>query len=270
MIYKFRIMKRQFLLLLFLIARVTQAQNPLVQFNDQLVSIVETATPSVVTIKTEKTLKVRQNDPFGDMFGGSFFNSWFGSPQEYDQNQKGMGSGVIISEEGYVVTNNHVIQGADKILVKIENGTEIEAKLIGADPRTDVAVLKITPYKGMKPLKIGNSDQLKVGELVLAIGSPLEDVIDQAQAASGFSQPQVSVVFAQHQPVFRPAGEHAVGFRHAAGNEVVHQNPYIGFVATRAPARLSTNLKRGVQSGQQSLRRRLLVAGGAVDLSGKE
>ena len=164
-----------FLTLVIIIPFISGAQNSLLQFNDQLVQIVEDATPSVVTIKTEKTLKIRQSD----MFGGGFWDSWFGTPQEYDQSQKGMGSGVIFSPEGFIVTNNHVISGADKILVKIVNGSEIEAKLIGSDPRTDVAVLKINPFSGMKPLKIGNSDMLRVGELVLAIGSPLEEQLSQ-------------------------------------------------------------------------------------------
>lgn len=144
-------------------------------FNEAFVDIAESATPSVVTIYTEKAIERRIMTPF-DFFGKSFgelFDTPF-SDQSHARKEviHGLGSGVIVSRDGYILTNNHVIDKADSISVMTDDNRKFTAKIIGKDPRTDLAVLKIDA-KGLKPIAIGDSDKLRVGEWVIAIGSPL-------------------------------------------------------------------------------------------------
>jgi len=126
------------------------------------------ATPAVVHITTTYSAKVHGgsdelSDMFGDFFGGS-------APQQRGP-MKAFGSGVIISPDGYIVTNNHVIEDANNIQVVLENKKSFKAKLIGTDPNTDIALLKVQG-EDLPILKFGNSDQVKVGEWVLAVGNP--------------------------------------------------------------------------------------------------
>ena len=140
-------------------------------FNDSIVDIAQKTNPAVVTINTEKTQEIQTIDPF------SFFgNPWGGGtqPEIRERTQRGLGSGVIVSEDGYILTNNHVIEGVDEIKIRLFNDDEIDATLIGADPQTDIAVLKIDG-KNLPALAIGDSDESKVGAFVLAIGSPLSE-----------------------------------------------------------------------------------------------
>lgn len=137
------------------------------------------ATPAVVHIKTKiKAKKVtnnipKRNNPFGDMFGDGFFDDFFGGPRvQYTPEQRASGSGVIISEDGYIVTNNHVIEGADEINITLTNKKSYKATLIGSDPNSDLAVLKIEGNK-FPYILYGNSDEVKLGQWVLAIGYPL-------------------------------------------------------------------------------------------------
>jgi serine protease Do len=109
----------------------------------------------------------RQN-PFEDFFGPGPRGD---DPSEGFQ-QKSLGSGFIIDREGYIVTNNHVVENADEIKVKLANGKEFNAKVIGRDPKTDLALIKITGSGDLQPLKMGDSDALKVGSWVVAVGSP--------------------------------------------------------------------------------------------------
>lgn len=144
-------------------------------FNEAFVDIAESATPSVVTIYTEKAIERRIMTPF-DFFGKSFgelFDTPF-SDQSHARKEviHGLGSGVIVSRDGYILTNNHVIDKADSISVMTDDNRKFTARIIGKDPRTDLAVLKIDA-KGLKAIAIGDSDKLRVGEWVIAIGSPL-------------------------------------------------------------------------------------------------
>jgi len=145
-------------------------------FNEAFVDIAESATPSVVTIFTEKTVNRRFVSPF-DLFG-SPFDGFFDRPrgnQAPDSRKevlRGLGSGVIISKDGYILTNNHVIENADTIYIRTYDNKRHEAKIIGSDPKTDIAVIK-TDAKNLNPIAIGDSDALRVGEWVIAIGSPL-------------------------------------------------------------------------------------------------
>ena len=138
-------------------------------FNDAIVAIAENSNPSVVTITTQRTREVRMMDPFSMFFGNPNTRE---NTREYVQ--RGLGSGVIVSDEGHILTNNHVIENTDEIMVRLYDGQELEATVIGTDPMTDIAVLQV--QAGVAPaLPLGNSDEAKVGSFVLAIGSPLSE-----------------------------------------------------------------------------------------------
>ena len=152
-------------------------------FNDAFVQIAESATPSVVTIFTEKKVSQRGMNPmdffgrpFEDFFGHSFDDffdkSDSGSRRGHSEVQHGLGSGVIVTDDGYILTNNHVIDDADAVYIRTFDNRKIDAKVIGKDPKTDLAVIKVNA-KGLKPIVIGDSDKLRVAEWVIAIGSPL-------------------------------------------------------------------------------------------------
>lgn len=136
--------------------------------------LVETQGRTVVNISTTQTVKTSAN-PFGDELGNDLFSEFFrrfnppGQPRE--QQQSSLGSGFLISADGYIMTNAHVVAKADEITVSTTDKREFKARLIGADSRTDVAVLKIDGHS-LPTVTLGNPSQLKVGEWVAAIGSP--------------------------------------------------------------------------------------------------
>jgi len=149
-------------------------------------SLAENAKPGVVNIRTVKLMKGggrvfkhffgQQGNPFEDnnQFQ-DFFERFFGDDlnKDYkDYKQRSLGSGFLLDSDGYIVTNNHVIEDADKIKVKLSEGTEYDAEVVGRDSKTDLALIKIPSIKGLKALPIGDSELLKVGEWVVAIGSP--------------------------------------------------------------------------------------------------
>lgn len=143
-----------------------------------LTTAAESAVGSVVYIKvtqTGKTQRVQIQDPFSDFFGDFFgFGGRGGQPQqrEYKQpDRHAAGSGVIISTDGYIVTNNHVVGEADAIEVKLNDNREFKGRIIGCDATTDLALIKIDA-KDLPAIKIGNSDDLKLGQWVLAVGNP--------------------------------------------------------------------------------------------------
>ncbi|HEY0897558.1 MAG TPA: trypsin-like peptidase domain-containing protein, partial [Sphingobacteriaceae bacterium] len=124
-------------------------------------------TPAVVHIKTTYTGGSRgSNDPFEDMF-----EDFFGGRRRPSGPQMASGSGVIISDDGYIATNNHVVENASKIEVVLNDKRSFEAKVIGRDPNTDLALIKISGSK-FPVVKLGNSDDVQVGEWVLAVGNP--------------------------------------------------------------------------------------------------
>ena len=142
--------------------------------------LAEKARPAVVNIRTVKTVK--GGGPvfrhfFGNPFGGkSPFEDFRGPHPEGGPSrnfkQQSLGSGFIIGREGYIVTNNHVIENADQIKVKLAMGKEFDAKVVGRDPKTDLALIKIEASDDLTPLEMGDSDGLRVGTWVVAIGSP--------------------------------------------------------------------------------------------------
>ena len=136
------------------------------------------ASPAIVHIKTKTNAKKvengnqpRQRNPFFDFFGDDNFGDFFGGPKIIPE-QRASGSGVLITADGYIVTNNHVVNGADELTVTLTNKKTYKAKVIGADASSDLAVIKIEE-SGLPYLVYGNSDDVKLGQWVLAIGYPL-------------------------------------------------------------------------------------------------
>ena len=148
------------------------------EFQRGYADLVEELLPSVVSIATSQIVERRSSSlpelpeghPFNDMF-----KDFFGDQMPRRENMTGLGSGFIISEDGYVVTNDHVISRADQITVIFNNGVdEVPAELVGTDPKTDIAVLKIDPdIIEIQPVNWGDSEISRVGDIVLAIGNPL-------------------------------------------------------------------------------------------------
>ncbi len=140
--------------------------------------LAESVSSAVVNIRTESTVEggVYQhffNSPFGrEQPFNEFFEKFFKQPFPHERKQRSLGSGFIIDKDGYIVTNHHVVKEADEIKIKLENGDSFSAELVGSDPQTDLALLKIEADKALPHLKLGNSDNLHVGDWVLAIGSP--------------------------------------------------------------------------------------------------
>lgn len=152
-----------------------QAAGP----RDNFVPIVKAVTPAVVNISTTRVVKTPgggeqmapfMDDPFFRQFFGEEFFRRFQIPRERRENS--LGSGVIVSKDGYIVTNNHVIAKADEIRVLLNDKREFTGKVIGTDPKTDLAVIKINAKGDLPVVPWGDSDQLEVGEFVLAIGNP--------------------------------------------------------------------------------------------------
>jgi serine protease Do len=145
------------------------------RLSDALAEVAEAARPAVVNISTTSTVTMEES-PFGDMFNDPFFRRFFGDQFEHPGQKRkfkssALGSGVIVSENGYILTNNHVIKGADEIKVILYDKREFKGKVVGTDSRTDLAVIKINA-KTLPVLKLGDSDKLKTGDIVIAIGNP--------------------------------------------------------------------------------------------------
>jgi serine protease Do len=140
--------------------------------------LVKKARNAVVNISTVKIIKggggiFRFRSPFGqeDQFN-DFFERFFKDQVPKDYRQKSLGSGFIIDKDGYILTNNHVVEQTDEIKVKLSNNKEFEAKIIGRDPKTDLALIRIETEGDLTPLPLGDSDKLEVGDWVIAIGNP--------------------------------------------------------------------------------------------------
>jgi len=156
----------------------TLSQMPMVPANFS--DLAEKVRPGVVNIRVVKKVKnvgfgfrhfsgnpLGEKNPFEDFFGPFHEGN---PPGRFEQ--RGVGSGFVMNREGYILTNNHVIDEADQIKVKLPNGKEYEGKVVGRDPKTDLALVKINGASDLHPLTLGNSDDLKVGSWVVAVGSP--------------------------------------------------------------------------------------------------
>jgi serine protease Do len=137
------------------------------RLSDAMATVAEKVKPAVVNISTSRTVKT----PRLPFFDDPFFRRFFGDPHTQKRKVTNLGSGVIATTDGYILTNNHVIEGAEDILVKLADGKEYKGRVIGTDPRTDISIIKIDE-KNLPTVPWGDSDKLRVGEIVLAIGNP--------------------------------------------------------------------------------------------------
>jgi len=152
-----------------------------ISLQNDFVHVAKVVKPSVVQITTEKTITYRYWDPFGDLedFFNSPFDQFFGRPKRrqpktFKKKQEGLGSGFIVDPKGYILTNNHVIESVDKILVKLfDDEHKYPAKVIGTDPKTDLALIKINVKKPLPAVILGDSNKIQVGEWAIAIGNPM-------------------------------------------------------------------------------------------------
>ena len=159
--------------------RADAVKEPVKMVPESFSSLAESVSPAVVNIRTVKIIKgggrvfrhfqspFEKDDPMRD-----FFDRFFGQDQQKDFKQRSLGSGFIIDQQGYIVTNNHVVEGADEIKVLLRDKKEFDAKLVGRDPNTDIALIQIQGGRNFPIARIGDSDSLKVGEWVVAIGNP--------------------------------------------------------------------------------------------------
>ena len=144
------------------------------------VALAKKLNPTVVNIRTAKNIKPKQRmrrqqqqNPFGDNFFDDFFNRFFDDmPQQRPRREQSLGTGFIISSDGYILTNNHVVNGADEVMVKLSDGREVKGELKGADEKVDLALIKINEKDKLPFAELGDSDRLEVGEWVMAIGNP--------------------------------------------------------------------------------------------------
>ena len=159
-----------------------------VGFPQSFADLAEKVQPAVVNISTTSTVTVPGN-PFKHFFGpddqgpfGDFFKHYFNETPDKKMKQQSLGSGFIINREGYIITNNHVVENAEKIKVKLSDGREFRAKVIGRDSKTDLALIKISSvFENLPTLALGDSEKMRVGDWVLAIGNPfgLEHTVTQ-------------------------------------------------------------------------------------------
>ncbi len=137
-------------------------------------ALVKEVSPAVVNVSTTQVVRFnrpRMRNPFGHDPFDDFWNNFFGNmPRE--QKRRSLGSGFIVSEDGYILTNNHVIEKADEITVTLLDKEDFKAKVIGADPKTDIALIKIDAGKKLPHVALGDSEKLEIGEWVIAIGNP--------------------------------------------------------------------------------------------------
>ena len=155
----------------FLLLTSLFSQNAILkQFSDQFADIAEKVNPAVVTILTEKKIDLSQSNrssPQDDLF-----KFYFNQPRQREYKSSALGSGVILNaKKGYIITNNHVVEDVDEITVRLLDKSEYEATIIGKDPKSDLAVIKIKA-KNLSDISLGDSDKLRVGEWVIAVGSP--------------------------------------------------------------------------------------------------
>ena len=172
-------------------------ENLLREISKAFSQLASQTTPAVVyietTFKEALSQKGFRNYPF-DLFGDDFFNRFFGFDGKSKKQEQALGSGFLISADGYIVTNSHVVKNAEKIIVTVQSNHTYAGQVVGIDPKTDLAVIKIEatnlPY-----LKFGDSSNLQVGEIVMAIGNPFgleASVTTGVVSAKGRSQLKIT------------------------------------------------------------------------------
>ena len=166
-IFKGIIMIRILALTFFITSSLFSQNSVVQQFSDSFADVAEQAKPAVVTIITDKIMKVPNNDLY------FFFNPYMDPNGEREYKTNALGSGVIVdARNGYIITNNHVVEDMDNIKVKLFDKREYKAEIMGTDPKSDLAILKIEA-DNLRQLKLGDSDKLRVGEWVMAVGLSL-------------------------------------------------------------------------------------------------
>jgi serine protease Do len=134
-------------------------------------AVARAAMPAVVNIASARTVRAPEQGPLAPFFSDPFFRYFFGGPEAAPRRERSLGSGVLVTADGYVLTNHHVVEGAQDIRVTLADRREFQARLVGTDPRTDLAVLKL-PGSGFPVVPLGDSARVEVAEVVLAIGNP--------------------------------------------------------------------------------------------------
>ena len=162
-------MLRSFIFTTVIITSLFSQNSVVQQFSDAFADVAETAKPAVVTIITDKIMKVPNNDLY------FFFSPYMDPNSDKEYKTNALGFGVIVdARKGYILTNNHVVEDMDNIKVKLFDKREYKAKIMGTDPKSDLAILKIEA-DNLRELQLGNSDKLRVGEWVMAVGSPFSE-----------------------------------------------------------------------------------------------
>ena len=165
-----------------LLKKIEKLQSAANTLEKSLELVAEYIKPSVVSVTTVKVIKhptgnfhgnrqKRENDPFRDFFGDDFFEKFFPRIPEGELKTQSLGSGVIVDERGYILTNNHVVEDTDELKIKLGDKREFDAVIIGTDPQTDLAVVKIEG-ENLIPAKLGNSDEMRPGQWAIAVGNP--------------------------------------------------------------------------------------------------
>jgi len=169
------------------VVQVTLSSVAAFALDNETIKVAEELGKSVVSISSVVRQKVGGRFYFGSPFGEfsddpfrQFFEEFFGEGFEREYKRMGLGSGVIIDRDGYILTNEHVVAGASEVKVKLSDGRELDAQIKGIDPRSDLAVIKIEA-KNLTPARLGNSDKLRIGEWVLAIGNPFGFAIENPE-----------------------------------------------------------------------------------------
>lgn len=161
-----------------ILAKVQIDRAPLDRENPDRVTsyadVLDEVRPAVVSVFSTRVVREREGHP---LFGDELFERFFGVPRDpggrqREQRRQGLGSGVIVTENGYLLTNNHVIEGADEIRVALTDGREFDAEMVGTDPKTDIAILKIEA-EDLPVARLTDSDNIRVGDVTFALGNPL-------------------------------------------------------------------------------------------------
>jgi serine protease Do len=157
-----------------MVARADTAQQKVSQLSSSFADIIEKASPAVVKISMTRIIKASDQQGQNPFMLDPFFQQFFGGRGQMrprDQREQGLGSGIIVSPSGYILTNNHVVEKASKLTVTLSDGRDFSGKIIGSDPQTDVAVVKINA-DNLPVMPFANSDGARVGDLCFAIGNP--------------------------------------------------------------------------------------------------
>ncbi|MEW6609538.1 MAG: DegQ family serine endoprotease [bacterium] len=159
------------------VAQTAVSQGGLIDLENAFVKVAEEVKPAVVNISIEKKIKERGIFPgfrneFSDPFFDNFFKDFFKEFEPREYTQQSLGSGVIVDSRGYILTNNHVVKGADEIQITLLDGRKFKGKIVGSDPKTDLALIKVEVKDNLPCVQLGDSDEIKIGNWAIAIGNP--------------------------------------------------------------------------------------------------